>query len=170
MNKSLDEKEITALVERLAPVMTQFELALMVAYNAQEQWSLRCAAASGMKGYSTTELMVLHMVGYRSKRLHDICFSAKIEDTHIVAYALRSCSGRNWSRAPRSERTPSSCRPSWAGGTSKITGLSASALKTRPGQARGGRAGNRRASSDLLGVLSGLYEQAARTANNSLAN
>ena len=170
MNKSLDEKEITALVERLAPVMTQFELALMVAYNAQEQWSLRCAAASGMKGYSTTELMVLHMVGYRSKRLHDICFSAKIEDTHIVAYALKKLQ-----RAKLVESTKigkdTFFLPTELGRRHiedyrvvRKRFLIRALAKLAEGELEIERV------TDLLGVLSGLYEQAARTADNSLAN
>lgn len=84
-----DDKELQKLVDQLGPTMTQFELSLIVAKNAHEQWGLRCAAAAGIKGYSTMELVVLHMVGYGSKRIVDICFGLKIEDTHLVSYALK---------------------------------------------------------------------------------
>lgn len=71
--------------------MTQFELGMIVAKNSFEQWVSRCAAAAGMTGYSPLELLILHLIEYNSrpKRIADICFALKIEDTHLVSYALK---------------------------------------------------------------------------------
>lgn len=71
--------------------MTQFELGMIVAKNAFEQWVVRCGAAAGMKGYSPLELLILHMIddNARPRRLADICFGLKIEDTHLVSYAMK---------------------------------------------------------------------------------
>lgn len=71
--------------------MTQFELGMIVAKNAFEQWVVRCGTASGVTGYSPLELLILHLIDYNSrpKRIADICFALKIEDTHLVSYALK---------------------------------------------------------------------------------
>lgn len=87
--KAVDDKDLVDKIDRLVPLMTQFELSMIVAKHAHEQWGLRCAAATGMKGYSPIDLLVLHMVGYGSKRLADICFVLNIEDTHVVSYSLK---------------------------------------------------------------------------------
>lgn len=79
---------------RHSAMMTQFELGMIVVHNAFEQWVIRCGAAAGMKGFSPLELLVLHMIDYNSrpKRISDICFGLKIEDTHLVSYALKKLS------------------------------------------------------------------------------
>jgi predicted MarR family transcription regulator len=89
--KISDEHDLSSLMERYGPQMTQFELSLNVTKNAFEQWVVRCGSAAGVKGYSALELLVLHMVSYKngSKRLSDICFALNIEDTHLVSYALK---------------------------------------------------------------------------------
>ncbi|NMA99074.1 MAG: winged helix DNA-binding protein [Phyllobacteriaceae bacterium] len=64
---------------------------MIVAKNAFEQWVTRCGTASGVTGYSPLELLILHLIDYisRPKRMADICFALKIEDTHLVSYALK---------------------------------------------------------------------------------
>ena len=71
--------------------MTQFELGMIVARNSFEQWVIRCSTASGLVGYSPLEMLILHLIDYntRPKRIADICFALKIEDTHLVSYALK---------------------------------------------------------------------------------
>jgi predicted MarR family transcription regulator len=83
--------ELDKVIAENSALMTQFEQALIVSKNAFEQWVVRCGAAAGMKGFSPLELLVLHKVSghERPKRIADICFSIKIEDTHLVSYALR---------------------------------------------------------------------------------
>ena len=169
MNKPLEEKELADAVERLAPVVTQFELSMIVARHAQEQWGLRCASAAGMKGYSAMDLLVLHMIGYGSKRLADICFSLNVEDTHIVSYALRKLQraklvepskiGKDVFFVPTEQgrrhiadykeirkRYLIRALAKFSGGDLELEQLT-----------------------DMLRVLSGLYEQAARSAENSVA-
>jgi predicted MarR family transcription regulator len=88
--------EQTSLDEtaNLGQLMTQFELGMIVAKNSFDQWVSRCGAAAGMNGYSPLELLILHMIDYNSrpKRIADICFGLKIEDTHLVSYALKKLS------------------------------------------------------------------------------
>ena len=48
-------------------------------------------SASGSEGLSTIDILVIHNINHRDrpKRVTDICFTLNIEDTHLVAYALR---------------------------------------------------------------------------------
>lgn len=80
-----------AATQARAAALTQFELALVVASNAFSQWVGRCGAAAGGAGFSTLDLLVLSIVHrrLRNKRVADICFAMKVEDTHTVAYSLR---------------------------------------------------------------------------------
>jgi len=91
MVRTASEDETKKLLAEYGAKMTQFELGLIVSKNAFEQWVVRCGAAAGMKGYSPLELLVLHMIEYngRPKRIADICFGLKVEDTHLVSYALK---------------------------------------------------------------------------------
>jgi predicted MarR family transcription regulator len=169
VNKPLDDKDTGQIVDRLAPLMTQFELAMIVARNAQEQWVLRCAAAAGMKGYSTTDLLVLHMVGYGPKRLADICFSLNIEDTHIVSYALKKLQRARLVESARIGKD-TFFQPTEEGQkfiddykAMRKRFLIRALAKFSSGELELEQL------AEMLRVLSGLYEQAARSAENSMA-
>ncbi len=74
---------------------SEFEFGLIVAWNAFGRWVLRCMAAAGHADLTLTDVMVLHHVCHRSrdKKLADICFVLNVEDTHVVAYALKKLVG-----------------------------------------------------------------------------
>ena len=80
-----------AAAQARAAALSQFELALVVANNAFAQWVSRCGAAAGGAGFSSLDLLVLSIVHrrLRNKRVADICFAMKVEDTHTVAYSLK---------------------------------------------------------------------------------
>lgn len=169
MNRTVDETDLNRMVAKLAPLLTQFELSMIVARNSQEKWALRCAAAAGIKGYSIIELLVLHMVGYGSKRLADICFSLNIEDTHVVSYALKKLQraklvstekiGKDTFFVP----TPEGKQRIDDYKAARDRFLVRSFIKFSDGKLE------IEALTDTLRMLSGLYEQAARSAENSLA-
>lgn len=79
------------LAEGGAPVLSEFEYGLIIAGNAFNRWIVRCMAATGYPDFSTLDVLVLHSVNHRArdKRLADICFVLNIEDTHLVSYALK---------------------------------------------------------------------------------
>lgn len=148
--------------------MTQFELSLIVAKNAFEQWVLRCGGAAGIKGYSALELLVLHMIGYKneSKRIADICFALKIEDTHLVSYALKKLAKAKLVQSSKVGKE------AYFSSTSEGSALVLEYAKVRKQYLLramamfGGQDMNLRQSADLLSMLSGLYEQAARAAES----
>ncbi len=166
---AVDENDLDARVDKLALAMTQFELAMIVAKHAHEQWGLRCAAATGVKGYSPTDLLVLHMVGYGPKRLADICFALNVEDTHVVSYALKKLQrdklvstqkiGKDTFFAPTDL------------GSEMIADYKAVRKRylVRALAKLSGGAPELEQVTEMLRMLSGLYQQAARSAENSLA-
>ena len=70
---------------------SELEYGMIIAYNAFSRWMSRCMAAAGRVDLTPLEILVLHNTNHRGrdKRLSDICFLLKIEDTHTVNYALR---------------------------------------------------------------------------------
>lgn len=71
--------------------MSEFEFGLIVAGNAFHRWVVHCMSAAGLKDLTPLDVLVLHHVTHRArdKRLADICFIMNIEDTHLVNYALK---------------------------------------------------------------------------------
>ncbi|MEX2517915.1 MAG: winged helix DNA-binding protein [Paracoccaceae bacterium] len=78
------------------PELSEMEFGLIMASNAFSRWVARCMAAAGEEGLSPLEGLILHNVNHRgrAKRLADICLMMNIEDTHIVAYALKKLETR----------------------------------------------------------------------------
>lgn len=79
------------LVSERAPEMSEFEYGLIVAGHAFDRWVVRCMKATGLAELSRLDVLVLHSVNHRNreKRLPDLCFVLNVEDTHTVVYALK---------------------------------------------------------------------------------
>lgn len=71
--------------------LSEFEFGLIIASNAFNRWAVRCMGASGMKDMTITDVLVLHHINHRAreKKLADIAFILNIEDTHVVNYSLK---------------------------------------------------------------------------------
>ncbi len=72
--------------------LSEFEYGLIVSFNAFSRWMTRCIGAVGYHGeFSPLDVLVLHNTNHRSKekRLVDICFVLNIEDQHTVNYSLK---------------------------------------------------------------------------------
>ena len=76
--------------------LSEVEYGLIIANNAFSRWTEHCMSASGSEGLSTIDILIIHNINHRDrpKRITDICFTLNIEDTHLVAYALRKLSKR----------------------------------------------------------------------------
>jgi len=79
------------LVSPKSQELSEFEFGLILVSNAFMRWVMRCMAAAGLKDLTPLEVLLLHHVNHRAreKKLADICFMLNIEDTHVVAYALK---------------------------------------------------------------------------------
>ncbi len=75
--------------------LSEFEFGLIVASNAFNRWAMRCISAAGVKDMTITDVLVLHHINHRGreKKLGDIAFILNIEDTHIVNYSLKKLLG-----------------------------------------------------------------------------
>ena len=75
--------------------LSEFEFGLIIANNAFNRWAVRCISAAGMKDMTITDVLVLHHINHRAreKKLADIAFILNIEDTHIVNYSLKKLHG-----------------------------------------------------------------------------
>jgi predicted MarR family transcription regulator len=73
------------------PELSEFEFGLILASNAFDRWMVRCMSAAGLPGMTPLEVLVLHSVTHRHrpKRFSDICLVLGIDDTHTVIYALK---------------------------------------------------------------------------------
>lgn len=146
--------------------MNEFEFGLIVAGNAFQRWVVHCMAAAGLKDLMPLDVLVLHQVSHRArdKRLSDICFIMNIEDTHLVNYSLKklvslgvvasSKSGKEVTYAATEAGSMSMQRYRDIREQCLIEALQADAglNKDIAELAR------------LLRVLSGMYDQAARSA------
>jgi|SRR5690554_888422 len=71
--------------------LSELEFGLIVASNAFNRWMIHCASAAGIPDMSPLDVLVLHSSNHRSraKKVSDICMVLNIEDTHTVTYSLK---------------------------------------------------------------------------------
>ena len=161
------------LVSEQSSEMSEFEFGLIVAANGFNRWITRCMAAAGQPEMSALEVMVLHSVNHRdrAKKLADLCFVLNIEDTHLVNYALKKLvkaglvSGDKQGKEifyTTSEDGEALC--------ARYREVREDCLVSALGLLSGGKAGalNKELgeTAELLRALSGLYDQAARSATS----
>ncbi len=84
------------LAQGALPALSEVEFAATVLVNAFQRWMVRCTAAAGCAGLAPVDVLVLHAANHRDreKTLADICMIYNIEDTHVVAYALKKLEAR----------------------------------------------------------------------------
>lgn len=145
---------------------SEFEFGLIVAYNGFSRWMSKCMAAAGAADLAPLEILVLHQVVHRDrpKRLSDICFLLNIEDTHTVNYALKKLrkagyvvgekSGKEIHYSPSADGVALCERYAEVREACLLEGLKH--FQDGPEQLSDMGA--------LLRVLSGIYDQAARSA------
>ena len=83
------------LVSPRSAEMSEFEFGLIVAGNAFHRWIVHCMSAAGLSDLTPLDVLVLHHVSHRArdKRLSDICFIMNVEDTHLINYSLKKLQG-----------------------------------------------------------------------------
>lgn len=79
------------LVSETAAELSEYEYGLIVSWNAFQRWTVRCMSAAGYSDMGYLDVQVLHSTNHRDrpKRLADLCFTLNVEDTHTVNYALK---------------------------------------------------------------------------------
>jgi predicted MarR family transcription regulator len=148
--------------------LSEFEFGLIIASNAFNRWAVRCMSAAGMKDMTITDVLVLHHINHRAreKKLADIAFILNIEDTHIVNYSLKKLHSLGLVKTERRGKE-----------VLYSTNDAGQALCKRYYEIReqvlvSGLTGDGTESFELselarfLRILSGLYDQAARSATS----
>jgi predicted MarR family transcription regulator len=149
-----------------SPALSEFEFGLILASHAFVRWTVRAMAAAGFPDLSPTDVMVLHSANHRErrKRLADICLVLNIEDTHLVAYAIKKLERLGLVQSEIvakeklvgvTERGEAACRA-----YREIR----EALLVEPVKAMGFEEGRLSKLAARLRALSGHYDQAARAA------
>lgn len=146
--------------------MLEFESQLITVNHAFQRWASCCMSACGMKDLAVTDILVLHHVNHRArgKKLADIAFILNIEDTHVVNYSLKKLQSLGLVQSERhgkevlyatSERGQELCRRyQEVREQLLVPGVDSVAM----------RGHDVSAVAHFLRVLSGLYDQAARSA------
>ena len=154
------------LVSPRSSEMSEFEFGLIVAGNAFHRWIAHCMSAAGLKDLTPLDVLVLHHVTHRArdKRLADICFIMNVEDTHLINYALKKLQNLGVVASRKSGKEVTYAATELGRGyveryreireTCLINALNADdALNRDIGEL-----------ARLLRLLSGIYDQAARSA------
>jgi predicted MarR family transcription regulator len=68
-----------------------FEYHLLTLMYGFSRWVETCMAAGNVHGLSALDILVLHSVNHRARgrRLSDICMVLNIDDSYLIAYALK---------------------------------------------------------------------------------
>ena len=116
-----DERIVSSehLADTEAWQLSEFEYALIMAFNGFSRWTLRCMSAAGHGDLGALEILVLHHVYHRQKpkRLNDIAFALNVDDVHTVNYALRKAGEARADRRREEPARRSSTRPRRPAGT-----------------------------------------------------
>jgi len=156
------------LVSVRSPELSEFEFGLNTAYNAYSRWVVRCMGAAGVRDLTFLDVLVLHHVNHRgrAKRLADICFVLNVEDTHLVTYALKKLQALGLVTGERvGKEATYSTTPAGTEACARYREIREQCLTSNftegseENEEIGGLA-------RLLRVLTGLYEQAARSATS----
>ncbi|MBT4489369.1 MAG: winged helix DNA-binding protein [Rhodospirillaceae bacterium] len=154
------------LVSEDAAELSEFEFGLNMAINAYHRWIVRCMAAAGQDGLGALDVLVLHLVNHREreKRLSDLCFLLNVEDSHVVNYSLKKLSKLDLVAADRrGKETFYGTTKEGAALCGKYREVRESCLIASHG-ALGQENREIGEAARTLRVLSGLYDQAARSA------
>lgn len=145
---------------------SEFEIALVVIGHSFGHWVERCAAAAGIEGLTTMDLLVLHYLRVRQRELKagDIAFALSIESTHLVTYSLRKLlklgqlAARKSGKETLFSAAPAAEAPFQAYSKVRRDCLVASLASMKNGEDLLRDVG------EQLTRLAGIYEQAARSA------
>ena len=148
------------------PALSEVEFGLVMLSHAFQRWIVRCMAAAGVPDLSPLDVLVLHNVKHRGKpkTLADICLVLNVEDTHVVAYALKKLERLKLVRgAKRGKEKLVQITPEGEAACRRYAGirealLVKSVLSTEVSEAALSEVAAR------IRALSGHYDQAARAA------
>lgn len=154
------------LADGAVPALSEMEFALTLLGNAFHRWLVRCSDAAGISGLAAMDVLVLHAANHRGreKTQADICLMYNIEDSHVVAYAVKKLAGMKLVETGRRGREKT-VRVSEAGAEAcRRYREVREALLVEAVASIDMEDGKISAAAALMRALSGQYDQATRSA------
>ena len=166
------------LVSEKAAELSEVEYGLIVGWNAFGKWMVKAMATAvaeaglmvtGGTDLAVLDILCLHSVNHRErpKKLADICFKLNVEDSHTVNYALKKLIKMKLvSSEKHGKEVLYATTVSGVNLCLKYRAVRESCLVDGFADFDGGKGGERGEVARQLRLLSGLYDQAARSATN----
>lgn len=146
--------------------LSEIEFGLIIAGSAFNRWMVHCVSAAGIDDLGALDVLVMHTVNHRKKpkKLADICLVLHIEDSYTATYAIKKLekhglvSSRKKGKEKYIEITPKGAEV-----CDKYRKIREACLL--PSMDATGKNNSELADiASVLRLLSGLYDQAARSA------
>ena len=166
------------LVSEKAAELSEVEYGLIVGWNAFGKWMVKAMATAvadagvmvtGGTDLAVLDILCLHSVNHRErpKKLGDICFKLNVEDSHTVNYALKKLIKMKLVGSEKhGKEVFYATTESGVDLCLKYRAVRESCLVDGFGDFDGGKGAELGEVARQLRILSGLYDQAARSATN----
>ncbi len=71
--------------------LSEMELSLTVLWNSVRRWLSQRSNSNAVSGLSDLDIFLLHLLVYRNRQLRgvDLAFALSIDDLHLVSYSLK---------------------------------------------------------------------------------
>lgn len=147
--------------------VSEFEASLTVVYNAFNRWMVQCITAAGYEDFSPLEVLILHHIKHRNraKSLAQIADTLNIRDLHTANYAIKKLLKRGLVAGEKAGKEMF-YRTTEAGNAAcdKYAEIRQGCLLTTL-QASNMDFEKLKQVADIVGSLSGQYDQATRAAS-----
>jgi predicted MarR family transcription regulator len=146
-------------------LLSEMELALTVLWNSVHRWVSQRSQAGNISGLSDLDVFLLHLLVYRKKQLRaiDLAFALSIDDMHLVSYALKKLQRQNLISGSRIGKEVFYL-PTTTGEQHYVAFLEDRRKYLKPSMQFISHEHDLKSLNVLLRALSGVYEQAARSA------
>ncbi len=71
--------------------LSDFELSLTILWNSVKRWMSQRSKEGALNGLSNLDVFLMHLLVYRDRELraNDLAFALSIDDMHLVSYSLK---------------------------------------------------------------------------------
>jgi len=145
--------------------LSRFEYNLLTLTFGFSRWVETCMSACNVNGLGALDILVLHAVNHRARgrRLSEIAMVLNINDSYLIAYALKKLTAAGLVAAKRSGRERHYTATERGDLACRAYREAREVFLVEPFFAEGGDPDVARASA-LLSRMTSIYEQACRTA------
>jgi predicted MarR family transcription regulator len=145
--------------------LSEIELALTVLWNSVHRWLSQRSQSSSVDGLADLDVFLLHLLVYRNRQLRaiDLAFALSIDDMHLVSYSLKKLARLKMISGTKIGKEVFYV-PTETGKIHYFDFLKDRKKYLEPAMGSIAQDYDLESLSPLLRALSGVYEQAARTA------